>query len=193
VVGKSIRSPSVAMDLVVFTVMDIFRAAHRPVSGVALALLLVAAFWGGPALTADSHQLAGRVVRIVDGDTLVLEVSGARYRVRLAGIDAPERNQLWGEAATRELRRMLAGRAVVVEWHKRDRWKRLIGVVKLSGEDTNLHMVDRGLAWHYKRYAAEQAATDREAYSTAESAAQEARRGLWSDPEPIPPWEWRRR
>jgi endonuclease YncB( thermonuclease family) len=66
-------------------------------------------------------------------------------------------------------------------------------VVKLSGEDVNLHMVDRGLAWHYKRYQDEQTPSVRNAYCASEKAAQDVRRGLWSDPEPIPPWEWRRR
>ena len=144
-------------------------------------------------LSAHADQLAGNVVRIVDGDTVVLEVSGGRHRVRLAGIDAPERNQPWSDASTRELRRQIAGRHVVVEWDKVDRWKRLIGVIRLSGEDINLHMVDRGLAWHYKKYQREQTPGQREAYSAAESDAQRARRGLWSDPDPIPPWEWRRR
>lgn len=145
---------------------------------------------GATAVGADT--LAAKVVRIVDGDTLVVEAGAKRHRIRLAGIDAPEKDQPWGEAATRELRRQVAGRQVAVEWHKADRWKRLIGVVVLDGEDVNLHLVDRGLAWHYKRYADEQTPEQREAYSAAETAAQDARRGLWSDPAPIAPWEWRR-
>jgi len=111
----------------------------------------------------------------------------------LAGIDAPEKNQPWGEASTRELRRQIAGKHVVVGWYMRDRWMRLIGIVRLAGEDMNLHMVDRGLAWHYKQYADEQDPSDRDAYSAAEKTAQEARRGLWSDPEPVPPRVWRKR
>ena len=127
-----------------------------------------------------------------------LEVLAANTRFRrvffvLAGIDAPEKNQPWGEASTRELRRQIVGKHVVVGWYKRDRWMRLIGIVRLAGEDMNLHMVDRGLAWHYKQYADEQDPSDRDAYSAAEKAAQEARRGLWSDPEPVPPWVWRKR
>ena len=86
-----------------------------------------------------------------------------------------------------------AGKHVVVGWYKRDRWKRLIGVVWLADEDMNLHMVDRGLAWHYKQYADQQDPSDRDAYSAAEIAALDARRGLWSDPQPSPPWEWRKR
>lgn len=138
-------------------------------------------------------DLPGRVVRVVDGDTIVLEAGTERHRVRLAGIDAPEKNQPWGEASTRELRRQVAGRDVIVDWAKKDRWNRLIGVIRLDGEDINLHMVDRGMAWHYKRYQAEQTPEDRKLYTAAEIAAQGARRGLWSDPEPVPPWEWRRR
>lgn len=137
--------------------------------------------------------LTGQVKRIVDGDTLVLTSQGYDHRIRLAGIDAPERSQPWGEAATRELRRQVAGRFVVVEWNKKDRWNRLIGVVLLSGEDQNLHMVDRGLAWHYKRYAKEQTPRDRQRYEATEIEAHKAKRGLWSDPEPMAPWDWRKR
>ena len=151
-------------------------------------LMLNAVAWA-----ADLQRLPGHVIRIVDGDTILLEAQGVRHRVRLAGIDAPERNQPWGDAATRELRRQVAGQEVIVEWSKRDRWKRLIGIIRLDGEDINLHLVDRGLAWHYKRYADEQSPGDRSAYSAAQAAAEQARRGLWSDPEPMPPWDWRKR
>ena len=142
---------------------------------------------------ADLSHLAGQVVRVVDGDTIVLKVADAQHRVHLAGIDAPEKNQAWGESSTHELRRQIAGRHVVFGWRKRDRSERLIGVVRLAGRDMNLHMIDLGLAWHYEQYADEQSPGDSEAYSAAEKAARDARRGLWSEPEPIPPWEWRSR
>lgn len=141
---------------------------------------------------ADGQHLPGRVVRVVDGNTIIVEVAGAQHQVRMAGIDAPEKNQPWGEASTRELSKQVAGKHVVVNWYKRDRRKRLIGIVRLAGEDVNLHMVDRGLAWHYERCAHEQDPSDRATYSAAEKSAQDARRGLWSDPAPVPPWEWRR-
>lgn len=150
-----------------------------------LALLLTAQL-------AQAADLPGRVVRVVDGDTIVLDAGTDCYRVRLAGIDALERDQPWGDASTRELRRQVAGKDVVVDWDKRDRYDRLVGVVRLDGEDVNLHMVDRGMAWHYKRYANEQTSEGRELYSAAEIAAQAARRGLWSDGDPVAPWEWRR-
>jgi endonuclease YncB( thermonuclease family) len=103
-----------------------------------------------------------------------VEAAGHRQKVRLAGIDAPEKSQPWGEASTLELRRQLAGRAVIVEWHKKDRWGRLIGVVHLNDNDMNLHQIDRGLAWHFKRYQNEQSPSDRQTYSAAESQARDA-------------------
>ena len=167
--------------------MPFRKFLHVPLS-ICLMLNLAAA-----SNAADPQYLPGKVVRVVDGDTVVLDVGGGRHRIRLAAIDAPERNQPWGQFATRELRRQVAGQPIVVEWNKRDRWKRLIGIVRLNGEDMNLHMVERSLAWHFKRYADEQSPAARDAYSAAEKVAQSARRGLWSDPAPIPPWEWRKR
>ena len=173
-----------------------FNTLHPHLSLIAaraLLALLVGIQIATSCYAADPYRLPGRVVRVVDGDTIVLEVAGAQHRISLAGIGAPEKNQPWGEASTHELRRQVAGKHVVIDGYQRDRRKRQIGVVRLAGEDMNLRMVDRGLAWHYKQYADEQDPSDRDAYSAAENAAQDARRGLWSDPAPVPPWEWRRR
>jgi len=153
-------------------------------------LALVAALGLG---LSQADVTKGRVVRIVDGDTIVVEGQGIRQKVRLSAIDTPERDQPWGDSATREMRRLVAGKDVSVHWYKTDRWDRLIGNVLVDGEDAGLLMIERGMAWHFKRYADEQTPADRDAYSAAERAAQGARRGLWSDPEPTPPWEWRKR
>jgi len=157
-----------------------------------IAIGLVIALLVGTGFT-QAEVLDGRVVRIVDGDTIVVDHGGERRKVRLSAIDTPERDQPWGEAATKEMRRLVAGKTVSVDWHKEDRWGRLIGNVYADGEDVGRLMVERGMAWHYKRYAMEQRASDRVAYSDAERAAKAAKHGLWSDPEPIPPWEWRKR
>lgn len=82
-------------------------------SAVALGLVIILS-----APPANAVQLPGTAVRIVDGDTIVLKVAEVRHRVRLAGIDAPEKNQPWGEASTRELRRQIAGKHVVVELNR---------------------------------------------------------------------------
>ena len=79
-----------------------------------------------------------------------------------------------------------------MEYSKRDRYQRILGKVLLSDQDVNFEQIRAGLAWHYKKYQKEQAPADRELYSKAEIEAREAKRGLWHDPEPIPPWEYRR-
>ncbi|AVO49489.1 hypothetical protein C6568_09570 [Melaminivora suipulveris] len=80
---------------------------------------------------------------------------------------------------------------VTVETEKEDRYGRTVGKVLVSGRDTNLAMVVAGYAWHYKKYQAEQSPDDRLLYDSAEREARAARRGLWEDPDPIPPSEWR--
>ena len=140
----------------------------------------------------QAGTLTGRVVRISDGDTLVvLDANNAQHKIRLTGIDAPERGQAFGTKSKDHLSDSVAGKFVVVEYDKRDRYKRILGKVLLSNEDMNLEQVRAGLAWHYKKYQMEQTPADRELYSQAEIKAKEARRGLWHDPKPIPPWEYR--
>lgn len=132
---------------------------------------------------------------IADGDTVtVLDDGQAQHKVRLAGIDAPERGQSFGDASKKSLSVLAFNQAVTVVWHKRDRYGRLVGVVRVqpSGTDVNLAQVAAGMAWHYSAYAGEQTAGDRDLYGSAEAQARETRRGLWRDPAPVPPWEFRR-
>jgi endonuclease YncB( thermonuclease family) len=147
--------------------------------------------------SAAADELAGRVVRIIDGDTLVLLVEeGAEKRqekIRLAGIDCPERGQDFGERARQALAGYAFDREVVIDWGKRDRWDRVIGKVLVDGTDANLALVRDGLCWWYRKYAHEQSAVDQALYESAEDRARAERRGLWVDPNPVPPWEWRRR
>ena len=86
---------------------------------------------------------------------------------------------------------MVAGRNVVVEWHKRDRYGRLVGQVFAGSHDVGIVQIERGLAWHYKAYEREQRPEDARGYAHAEVVAKAARRELWADPKPVPPWEWR--
>lgn len=150
------------------------------------ALLLVA-------LPGHAQTLYGRVVGVTDGDTVkVLDGSNQEHKIRLAGIDAPERKQPFGQRAKQHLSDLVYGKDVEVAWNKRDRYKRIVGKVIIRGRDANLEMVRAGLAWHYKKYQGEQSYEDRQAYAQAEEEAREGRRGLWVDSKPIPPWEWRR-
>jgi hypothetical protein len=83
-------------------------------------------------------------------------------------------------------------KTVSVVFHKRDRYRRILGQVLVNGADAGLDQIETGMAWHYKRYEREQSPEDRVAYARAEETARAERRGLWRDPKPVPPWEFRR-
>jgi len=135
----------------------------------------------------DSKRIIGRVVGVTDGDTItVLDESRTQIKVRLDAIDAPELGQPFGQAAKRALSEMVFGKNVVVIKKKEDRWGRTIGHVLIDGKDTNLLMLEAGMAWHYREYS-KNARLQR-----AEDDARAAGNGLWADREPVPPWEWRK-
>jgi len=141
----------------------------------------------------QADTLTGRVVRVTDGDTIViLDSDNNQHKIRLTGIDAPERKQAFGSKSKEHLSDSVAGKFVVVEYNKRDRYQRILGKVLLGDEDLNLEQIKAGLAWHYKKYQNEQTPVDREIYSISEIEAREAKHGLWYDPAPVPPWEYRK-
>lgn len=142
---------------------------------------------------AQAEILRGRVVKIADGDTLtVLDESKRQHKVRLVGIDAPERKQPFGTVSRQNLADLVFGKTVAVEWNERDRYQRVLGKVLLNGEDINLKQIKVGLAWHYKQYDKDQRLADRRLYAEAQKAASLKGIGLWSDPEPVAPWDFRR-
>ena len=141
---------------------------------------------------ASLQTLEGRVVGVADGDTItVLDAGNRQTRIRLQGIDAPESSQAFGQASKRGLSDLVFERQVVVEYEKTDRYGRTLGKVLAGGRDVNLLQVEAGLAWHYKYYQDEQSPADRRLYADAETEARSARRGLWVDSNPIPPWDFR--
>ncbi len=155
----------------------------------ALATLLLACF----SLSATAATYTGRVVAISDGDTLtVLDADRRQHKIRLAGVDAPEKRQPWGQRARQSLGELVFGRVVEIEVSKMDRYGRAIGRVRVDGMDVNLELLRRGLAWHYKTYEREQPAGERHAYAQAERQARASRQGLWSDERPIAPWDYRK-
>jgi endonuclease YncB( thermonuclease family) len=135
----------------------------------------------------------GRVVGVEDGDTItVLDSSNQNHRIRLQGIDAPERGQAFSTKSGQNLSQAVFDKVVTIEWSKRDRYRRIVGKVMLDGHDLCLQQIGAGMAWHYKYYQDEQTPEDRKLYSDAEDAARSARAGLWVDQNPIPPWDFRR-
>lgn len=144
------------------------------------------------AFAACASEIQGRVVRVADGDTVTLrDARGKQHRVRLQGIDAPEMDQPFGKRSRQFLYERVYSREVTVVINRRDDYARPVGVILLNGEDINLRMVAAGKAWHFRRTAQHQRPADRQAYGAAERAARQARLGLWADPNPVPPWEFK--
>ena len=153
------------------------------------ALMLLAAF----VCDATAATLEGRVVGVSDGDTVtVLTAENRQFKIRLSGIDAPEKKQPFGAFAKESLSRQLFCHAVVVEWTKTDRYGRIVGKVEVDGVDANLEQIREGSAWVYMQYLRELPVEDRRLYLEAERLAKAEHRGLWHDAQPEPPWQWRR-
>lgn len=161
------------------------RPIFRPLAGLALCLAALQE----PA----AETFTGPVVTIFDGDTVEVLVDQRPRRVRLEGIDAPEKVQAFGARAKQRLADLVGGQVVSVESEKVDKYGRTVGKLTLNGVDVNLSMVADGLAWWYRKYSSEQPRTDQVLYEAAETRAKAERRGLWVDPAPMPPWEWRHR
>ncbi len=138
------------------------------------------------ALTVQADTLAGRVVGVHDGDTLTLLVAGNRQvKVRLAGIDAPELAQPFGQKSKQSLSELAFNRPATVAVSKIDDYGRSIGVVTVAGVNVEAEQVRRGLAWVYRHYS------DDAQLLALEAEAKAARRGLWAEANPMAPWDWR--
>ena len=142
------------------------------------------------AATARAETLSGVVIVVIDGDTVLFKPdhyapqSRAFLKLRLAGIDAPEATQPGGEAATRALSQLALKRRATFDGRASDRYGRRVGWLAVGDLDASAHLAEQGLAW-----------ASRDAPSALRrrvESAREARRGLWVDPEPMPPWVWRR-
>lgn len=166
---------------------ETYRAEFAITMRFFLGALLLVSCWS------HAGTYEGRVVGVSDGDSItVLDSAKRQHKVRLAGIDAPELKQAFGQASKRNLSALVFGKTVVVETEKRDRYDRQIGTVLVEGRDANLAQIEAGLAWHYKQYAKQQSPVDQKLYSEAESDASSSRRGLWKDRNPQAPWDFRR-
>jgi endonuclease YncB( thermonuclease family) len=151
--------------------------------------------------SAMAETLLGRVVGVSDGDTItVLDASNAQHKIRLAGIDAPEKAQPFGQRSKESLSRLVFQKEVEIAWSKRDRYGRILGKVMVQSPDCRTcpktldagqAQISVGMAWWYRKYAMEQSPEDRGRYEFEEREAKARRVGLWQDPDPIAPWDWR--
>jgi len=159
--------------------------------GMRASLVVIVALVAGcvepqPPATGPIGSAAAKCVAVHDGDTVTVRwTDGTTRRIRLEGVDAPELAQAHGRVAHRFLNQLLEGRSVFVIAKETDVHGRLVARVSTATTDSSVALIEAGHAWHFTRFS-----SDAE-LAAAERAARAARRGLWSDPEPTPPWAFR--
>ncbi len=136
-----------------------------------------------------ADEVRGWVIRVADGDTITVlsaaDPAPVQYKIRLNAIDAPEKDQAFGQKSKQRLSDYVFGKDVTVTWKSKDKYGRILGTVWLGSTDINLQMLRDGFAHHYKRF------DSNPVYAAAELDAQQNRRGLWTDPNPVLPEEFR--
>jgi micrococcal nuclease len=133
-------------------------------------------------------EYSGRVVSVLDGDTIEVFHQGKAERIRLAGIDCPEKGQAFGKVAKWATSSLVFGRTVTVQGHDTDKYKRVVAeVVLVDGTNVTQKLVEDGWCWWYQKYA-----PDDSVIEASEAEAREGRRGIWALPNPVPPWGWRK-
>ena len=127
---------------------------------------------------------------MADGDTItILTAEKDQVKIRLYGIDTPERKQPYSKKAGKFTSSLVAGKDVKVEVYDTDRYGRTVGVVYVDGINVNQEILRAGYAWQYRKYCV---ASFCPSWSKLEQEAKAVKKGLWADPNPLPPWEWRR-
>lgn len=157
----------------------------RPLNSAFVWLCCLALLLGLEARAKDGAQVVtGRCVGVHDGDSItVLAAGNVQLKVRLEGIDAPELKQPFSQQSKEALSGLVFGKAVTLHVTGKDRYKRTLAVVVAGGVNVNRELVRLGLAWRYEAYSKDAALL------AAQNAAKGAKRGLWIDPAPVPPWE----
>ena len=136
----------------------------------------------------ESNNLSGNVVKIIDGDTYDIIVDGKQTRIRMFGIDAPERGMDYYKVSKQYLGELCMNQGIHLEIVNTDRYGRIVAKSFLAdGRELGAEMIRAGMAWHFKRYS------DDEVLATLETTARENQVGLWSISNPIPPWDYRAR
>jgi len=141
------------------------------------------------ARAALAEDYSGLVVSVLDGDTIEVLHNRHPERIRLSGIDCPEKGQPYGHQAKQATVAMVFGKEVLLQTHGRDRSGRILAEVRLpDGTHVNHTLVKNGWCWWYWKFAPRNTELAR-----LEQQAREAKKGLWADPQPVPPWDWRKR
>ena len=152
----------------------------KSVYPVLLAILLLAP------VQVLAASFSGLVVKVTDGDTIQVMHDGRAEKIRLAGIDCPEKKQPFGQAARKFVLELAAHKVVTVNVETTDRYGRTVGEVILpDGRSLNQELVQSGYAWWYRQYSSDKT------LARLEEEARTNSRGLWSEADPVPPWQWR--
>ena len=147
-----------------------------------------------PIISRAQSYMSVEVFRVSDGDTITVKAAGDTFKIRVAGIDAPESKQVFGIESRNALRTLLKNRAVTVSCFKIDKYQRRIFRIRTDADkDVALAMISLGNAWWYKDFSRDQTAMEQGLYQAAEKKAQKEKIGLWAgENQPIPPWVWRK-
>jgi endonuclease YncB( thermonuclease family) len=141
-------------------------------------------------LPSTCFALTGKVISVADGDTItVLDSSNQTHKIRLYGIDCPEKRQAYGKAAKKHTSQLTYRKIANVKEYDTDRYGRTVGVVTVDGVNVNESLIDNGYAWQYRKYCKASFCND---WLALEADAQMAQVGLWKDSNAQAPWEWRK-
>jgi micrococcal nuclease len=154
----------------------------RHVSFIILAILVSVSI-------AQAKTITGKVVGVADGDTITVLQDRTQYKIRLYGIDTPERGQDFGKRAKQFTSGMVFGKQVQVIQKDKDRYGRVVGMVYVGNTCVNEEIVRAGLAWVYDYYCKDSVCSQ---WRDLENQARQSSIGLWSHPDPIPPWDYRK-
>lgn len=150
--------------------------------------LLVSALAMFLSIPLSATEIQGKVIRVLDGDTIEILQNWQPVRIRLVNIDAPEKKQPFGRWSGDRLKALTAGKPVTVTYAQKDRYGRILGrVYTENGTEVNRWMVQNGAAWVYERYNTDATLPE------LEREARARKRGLWADAHPVAPWAWRHR
>ncbi|MCG8343900.1 MAG: thermonuclease family protein [Chlorobiales bacterium] len=156
----------------------------RLISRRAVVLLVLSLLFFG--ITKESTEtIAGKVVSVSDGDTVTLLIDGQQEKIRLEGIDCPEKGQAFGRRAKQFTSDMVFGKMVSLKRLKKDRYGRTLGWIQVDGEILNIELIRAGYAWHYKESSSP-------VLSLLEKEARQKRKGLWIEDNPLTPWNYRK-
>ena len=148
--------------------------------------LVAVLFLFGTLTAAYAEEFSAKVIVVIDGDTVLILRGNKQIKVRLAGIDAPEKMQAFGENSKQSLTELVLNKQVRVDSQAKDNYGRMVAQIKVDELNVNYEQVQRGMAWAYSRF------NRSKALLVLQNGAREAKRGLWAQTDPMPPKEWRK-